>query len=64
MRFLLGFGWGIVLLASFAGWGLAVQRALKTQAQGRMVLPIGVRLSSWECPGSSPSGASSTSRGA
>jgi hypothetical protein len=29
MQYLLGFAWGIVLLASFAGWGLAVRRILR-----------------------------------
>jgi hypothetical protein len=32
MRYVLGFGWGIILLAGFAGWGLAVRRILRIGA--------------------------------
>jgi hypothetical protein len=32
MRYALGLGWGIVLLANFAGWGLVVRRILRLGA--------------------------------
>src|SRR3954451_4340064 len=36
MRYFLGFSWGILLLASFAGWGALVRRLLRNEAENEI----------------------------